>query len=264
MSKLKSSLNHPLIFLMLSFLFACNPAEKRWKTVKLSDSIPTYISFIKEFPNNSYGDSAILKVEKKLYTLSLKNDSLGSFERYNEFINMYPNVQNLIDVNSRIDSILIQREKIIFLLSTESITRNETFKFYEEFVIKYPKIKNIIDADKKLEFLKQKADTVVIRGKLVNRLSSPISKANIVFYSWSDRGTYSMTVGDNGVISNPRTKSESAGDFKIFFHRSYIKEHTKFILEVNGNFLEIKMGKPVVFKIENTNRVTNIGNIISK
>ena len=124
MNILKIKFKQLLILLLLIILFACNPAEKRWETVKLSDSIPTYISFIKEFPNNSYGDSAILKVEKKLYTLSFKNDSLGSFERYNEFIETYPNVQNLIDVNSRIDSILTQREKIVFLRSTECITRN--------------------------------------------------------------------------------------------------------------------------------------------
>ena len=73
-----------------------------------------------------------------------------------------------------------------------------------------------------------------------------------------------MTIGDHGRVSNPRTKSDSAGDFKILFHRSYLKEYNKFILEVNGKFLETKMGKPVVFKIENTKRVIDLGDITSK
>ncbi len=264
MKTLKITFRFFWMYLLILFLFGCNSAEKRWEIINQSDSIPAYLSFIKEFHNNSYEDSAILKVEEKLYALSLKNDSLGSIERYNEFITNYPRVIELVDVNSRMDSILAHREKIIFLRSYESITRNETFINYEEFINKYPKIKDIIDVDKTLNLLKQRADTIEIIGKLVDIASKPISKAPVTFYLITNNGGARLTVGEGGVITNPRDWSNSEGNFKIVLHRTYLEGMNKFTLEVKNNYVETEKGIPIVIEIDSVNRVIYVGDITVK
>ncbi len=102
----KISLKLLWIFGLTIFLFGCNSSEKekQWVVIKQSDSIPNYLSFVEKFHNSHYADSALIIVEEKIFLNSYKSITRnGTFINYEEFINKYPEIKDIIDAESKLN-----------------------------------------------------------------------------------------------------------------------------------------------------------------
>ncbi len=217
MKILKNTIRFFWTILLIPLLFACTSAEEQWGIISQNDSIPAYLSFYEKYPDNIFGDSALLKIEKD-----------------------------------------------IFLHSNESITRRELYDSYEKFVNSYPRINDLIDADNKLDFLKQKADTLEVSGKLVSE-SHYLSSVSITLMPVSEEGKAGLYF-DDGIFANPNTYPDSLGNFTMVFHEAALKDMPFFTLKLSmgyygGSYIFDEEGLPINIKIDSNTRVIDIGDI---
>jgi len=127
MKTLKISFRFLWTYLLLSFLFGCSSAEKRWEVINQSDSIPDYLSFFEEFHNNKYGDSALLKVEQKIFLRSYQSITRNeTFNNYEEFINNYPKIKDIIDADKKLN---LLKQKADTLEVSGKLVSKESVRF---------------------------------------------------------------------------------------------------------------------------------------
>jgi len=165
--------------------------------------------------------------------------------------------------SSYFDSALIKMEKLIYLQSINSVSKSGTFEEYEYYVKNYPKIMELTDAEKRMEYLKLKADTIEICGKLVDSEDKPVAGKEVIAWPINEKGNTVLSF-IKGILSNPRGFSDSAGSFMAKGHRSFILENNEFILEVNRARLISEDGVPVTVRTDSNNRIIDLGKIIVK
>ena len=156
-----------------------------------------------------------------------------------------------------LDSALITLERMIFLKSDNSTTVTGTFKDYLDFVKKYPRMVEIIDTVRTIKYLKLKADTLEIHGRLVDTENAPITNERINATPIDAKGRFKITVGDDGlVIFDPYDYTNSDGEFVIKAHRSFLYENNEFTFSMPSfGWYETEEGIPIIIKIDSNLRV---------
>lgn len=162
------------------------------------------------------------------------------------------------------DSVLINLEKLIYLKSINSRSKSGTFEEYDSLVIKYPRVKELTNAEKKLVNLKLKSDTIEIYGKLVTTEGDPVSNKTIMVYPLNEEGKTLIHVGEQGILLNPLSESDSSGEFILSGHRSFLSATNEFTLSVGFEYIQTDDGISIVFKIDTNSRVIDVGSIIVK
>ena len=161
------------------------------------------------------------------------------------------------------DSVLLKIESQIYKQSENSITRSGTFMEYEKLMNAHPQINSLTNADEKIEYLKLKADTIQINGRLLDEADRPVSGKPVEGWPINERGKAILAFND-GFMVNPRGFSDSSGNFTIRGHRSFILENNEFVLDVNGTFIFSDDGTPVIIRADTNSRVIDIGKITLK
>jgi len=161
------------------------------------------------------------------------------------------------------DSALIKMEGLIYQQSVNSISKSGTFEEYENHVKDYPRIRELTNAEERMEYLKLKADTIEIYGKLVDSEDKPVAGKEVMAWPINEKGNAVLSF-NKGILSNPRGYSDSAGSFVVKGYRSFILENNEFILEVNRARLISEDGVPVTYQTDSDNRVLDVGKIIVK
>jgi hypothetical protein len=125
MKTLSITIRFHCTYLLLSLLFGCNSVEKRWEVINQSDSIPSYLSFYETFPDNIYGDSALLKVEHEIFLRSYQSTSRNeTFINYEKFIQKYPRINDITEADKKLNLLKQKADTIEVsgkLVSKESV-----------------------------------------------------------------------------------------------------------------------------------------------
>lgn len=189
--------------------------------------------------------------EKKEWEKIRPSDNIKDLENY---LSGFPK-------SNYIDSALVKMENLIYQQSVDAVSKSGTFEEYEYFMKNYPRIPELTDAEKRLEYLKLKADTIEIYGKLVDFEDKPVPGKEVIAWPIDEKGGALLSF-NKGILSNPRGFSDSAGNFMAKGHRSFILENNAFILEVNRARLISEDGVPVTVRTDSNNRVIDLGKII--
>ena len=112
-----------LPLLILTILIGCNKTEKRWNETMSSNTIDSYDSFILEYPESNYADSAKRKIIELSYAKTIILNTLEGFE---SFLNMYPSSNQAVEAKT-------QHEKLLWLKANNE----NTIDSYEKYLTTY-------------------------------------------------------------------------------------------------------------------------------
>jgi hypothetical protein len=187
-----------------------------------------------------------------------------------EIVKQTENVQELenylIDFpkSVRYDSALLKLGKLIYRKSLNSKSKPGTFEEYENFVINYPRITELVNAEAKIQYLKLKADTIEIYGRVDNPFNNIY---NVMLYLVNEEGK-GIIEFDEGYLVNPSSNTNSDGEFLLKGHRSILLENNTFTLELSlggyQGFITSDIGAPLFFVIDTNSRVIDVGAIKAK
>lgn len=160
------------------------------------------------------------------------------------------------------DSALIKMEKLVYKKSIQSKNKKETYSRYEEFIHNYPEIKTLIHEEEKLVFLYRKADSIEIRGKLLDVNNKPVNHITIYIGDFDKSGHFKTTFHSDasGSISGPFGSTDSLGNFRITEHRSFINTNSNYTLAINFIPIETVTGQ-ISIKFDEKTRMIDLGEL---
>ncbi|MFK8038741.1 MAG: WG repeat-containing protein [Crocinitomicaceae bacterium] len=131
-----------------------------FKSASLKNSANGYLSFLNQYPNSEFRDSAQKKYNRLLYSEQTKNGDLNSFIN---FTSNYPD-----------SPFLSEAENKIYLIETE----NRTVESYESFINRHPNNSNVNEAWQKLydAYLTENLDNSAISDFIKRYPNNPLNK----------------------------------------------------------------------------------------
>jgi hypothetical protein len=118
------TINEFLPLILFLILIGCNTTEKKWEEAQSVNNFDSYNSFIQEFPESNYADSARRKIIELNYYEALRINTVESLEN---FLMQYPQ-----------DTLASKARNIHEKLLWDKALEEKTLGLYEKYLSTYP------------------------------------------------------------------------------------------------------------------------------
>lgn len=199
-----------IIFLLLVLLFTsgCAITEKRWKVATSEDTVSSYETFLKRYPNSEFTNKALIRLEQ-LYDKKdwEETQSVDTIEAYKGFLRIHSNSEFVTKARNRLEHLIAQldwntassadtitaysnflkdhgnsqfadqaqkRLEQLELLALNTAWKEaqslNTIEAYEMFSRKYPETEFTAQASERLEELGENLQEIIITRKHINKI----------------------------------------------------------------------------------------------